>query len=156
MPKLNLLTPFLLAGSLLAADPFAGTWKLNLAKSKYSGPMKPPKEETIFILEQGDQVVETVKGVAANGSPISGTHTVAKTGGEVKYSEGTPPVGTSGVRAKRKAGSHSSDLRFMRDGTVVATVHDVVSNDDKTIRTIIKGTDDHGKPFVSVIVYDRQ
>jgi hypothetical protein len=102
MHKLYLLTPFLLAGSLLAADPFAGTWKLNVAESKFGGPMKPPKEETISIQEQGDQVVETFKGVAANGSPILGTHIVAKTGGEVKYSEGAPPVGTSGVRAKRK------------------------------------------------------
>ena len=32
------LTVFLLAGSLFAADPFAGTWNLNLSKSKFGGP----------------------------------------------------------------------------------------------------------------------
>ena len=32
--------------SLWAADPFVGTWKLNLAKSKYS-PGPPPKNLTV-------------------------------------------------------------------------------------------------------------
>jgi hypothetical protein len=71
MHKLYLLTPFLLAGSLFAADPFAATWKLDLAKSKFEGPMKPPKELTIVIQEQGDQGFDTVTSVPADGSAIS-------------------------------------------------------------------------------------
>jgi hypothetical protein len=93
------LTAFLFAGSLFAANPFAGTWKLNVAKSKFEGPIKPPKEQTIFIQEQGDQVAETVKGVAADGSPIFERHTHAATGGELKILEGTPPAGISRVVA---------------------------------------------------------
>jgi hypothetical protein len=38
MHKLYPLAMFLLAGSLFAADPFAGTWKLNLAESKFGDP----------------------------------------------------------------------------------------------------------------------
>ncbi len=45
-------------------DPFAGTCKRNLAKSKFDGPMKPPKELTIVIQEQGDHGFDNVKGVA--------------------------------------------------------------------------------------------
>jgi hypothetical protein len=65
------LTVFFLAGSLFAAEssfPFAGTWTLNLAESKFEGPMKPPREFIIILQEQGDQVLETDKGVAADGS----------------------------------------------------------------------------------------
>jgi hypothetical protein len=151
------LSLFLLAGSLPAADPypFAGTWKLNVAKSKFEGPIKPPKEQTIFIQEQGDQVVETVKGVAADGSPIFERHTHATTGGEVKVLEGAPPAGISRVLANRKAHARSSDMRIMRDGKEIATAHDVVSNDGKTIRTTVKGTDDQGKSFETVEIWDR-
>jgi hypothetical protein len=151
------LTVFLLASPLLAADayPFAGTWKLNVAKSKFGGPMKAPKEQTIFIQEQGDQVVETVKGVAADGSPIFERHTHPTTGGEVKVLEGAPPPGISRVIANRKAHARSSDMRIMRDGKEIATAHDAVSNDGKTIRTTVKGTDDQGKSFETVEIWDR-
>jgi hypothetical protein len=150
-------TLFLLAGSLLAADPypFAGTWKLNVAKSKFDGPIKPLREETIFIQEQGDQVVETLKGVAADGSAILERHIHATTGGEVKVLEGAPPAGISRVLANRKAHARSSDMRIMREDKEIATAHDVVSDDGKTIRTTIKGTDDQGKSFETVEIWDR-
>jgi hypothetical protein len=149
-------TLFLLAGSLLGADPypFAGTWKLNVVKSKFEGPIKPPREQTIFIQEQGDQVVETVKGVAADGSPIFERHTHATTGGEVKVLEGARP-GITRVLANRKARARSSDMRIMRDGKEIAIAHDVVSDDGKTIRTTVKGSDDQGKSFETVEIWDR-
>jgi len=66
------LTVFLLAGSLFSAEPFAGTWKLNVAKSKFGGPDKPPKEYTMVIQEQGDNFVVTITGVAADGTELTG------------------------------------------------------------------------------------
>jgi hypothetical protein len=39
-------------------DPFVGTWKLNVARSKFGGSMKPPKELTIIIQEQGNEGFE--------------------------------------------------------------------------------------------------
>jgi hypothetical protein len=47
------LLSFLLAASMFAASPFDGTWKMNVAKSKFGGPDKPPKEITAVLLEQG-------------------------------------------------------------------------------------------------------
>ena len=69
-------------------DPFVGTWKLNIAKSKFGGPMKPCKELTIIMEEQGDHAFDTVKGIAADGSPIFDKYTLRNTGGEVKVLEG--------------------------------------------------------------------
>ena len=151
------LTVFLLAGSLFAADPFpfAGTWKLNITKSKFRGPNKPPKELTMVIQEQGDQGVQTNKGVAADGSPISSKFTVSRTGGELKYLEGGPPAGTSIVLAKMKADARSADFTTMRDGRVIGTSHAVLSDDGKTITSTVKGTDAQGKAFETVDVFDR-
>jgi hypothetical protein len=113
------LTAFLLAGSVFAAEPLAGTWKLNIAKSKFGGTNKPPKEETQVLQEQGDNLVQIVKGIAADGSPISYRTTVSRIGGEVKALEGAPPAGTSRVVSKRKADSNILDSTTMRDGKVI-------------------------------------
>jgi hypothetical protein len=155
MRKLScLLVAFLLAGSLFAADPFVGTWTLNLAKSKYGGPMNPPKNETIVISEQGDQRVDTTKGVRADGSPMSIQNTFTDTGGEVKSSG--LPAGGSVVVAKRKADSRTVDWTITLPSRMRLIEHDVVSDDGTMMTSTLKGTDDQGQPFVSVIVYDRR
>jgi hypothetical protein len=156
MNKLSLypLPVFFLTGSLFAADPFAGTWKLNLARSKYGGPMKPMKEETISILEQGDQRVDTINGVRADGSPYSTKSTLTNTGGEAKIVG--LPAGTSLVLAKRKADSRTMDWTITLPSRMMVSEHDVVSTDGKTWTSTLKGADDQGKPFETVIVYDRQ
>ena len=63
----------LFATSLLSGfaqtDPFIGTWKLNLAKSKYS-PGPPPKSQTATYDAAGDGVKVTVKGTNGQGQPI--------------------------------------------------------------------------------------
>jgi len=51
------------------ANPLFGTWKLNVAKSKYTG--TPPKEMTRTVETDGDSVRYTYAGTAADGSSIS-------------------------------------------------------------------------------------
>jgi hypothetical protein len=63
--------------------------------------------------------------------------------------------GASGVLAKRKADARTRDWTIMRNGNVVATEHDVVSDDGKTMRMTIKGKDAQGKPYETVEVFDR-
>jgi hypothetical protein len=152
------LTVFLLAGSLFAADPFAGTWMLNIANSRFDGPLGPaPKEGTLVRQEQGDQWIDTTKIVPAGGSPFSFKLTVARTGGEVKLLEvlegGLPPG--SGILAKRKANSRSAYFKITL-GKVTATEHDVVSKDGRTLTLTYEGTDDQGKHWDRVEVFDRQ
>jgi hypothetical protein len=151
-------TMLLLTGSLLAADPFLGTWKLNVAKSTFEGPLGPaPKASTLARQDQGGQWIDTTKIVPAEGSPISFKLTVARTGGELKLLElleGELPPG-SGVLAKRKPDSRSAYFKIML-GKVTATEHDVVGKDGKTLIITYEGTDDRGKQWGRVEVYDRQ
>ena len=152
------LTALLLAGSLLAADPFAGAWKLNVARSRFEGPLGPaPKEATLVRQDQGDQWVDTSRIVPAEGSPISFKLAVTRTGGELKLVElleGELPPG-SGVLAKRKADSRSAYFKITL-GELKATELDVVSKDGKTLTLTYEGADDRGKHWRRVEMYDRQ
>ncbi len=73
-----------LAAALVAADPFAGTWKLNSAKSKYKTGTAP-KEQTVTIAETGSDLDVIISGTVADGSAIMSSHyTVPAQGGEGK------------------------------------------------------------------------
>ena len=77
MKRILALIP-VMALSLLASgvslaqpeSPFVGTWKLNVAKSKFTG-SQPPKSETRTEVAQGSGERVTYEGIAADGSPIS-------------------------------------------------------------------------------------
>ena len=58
----------------LAADSIDGTWKLNVAKSKFT-PGPAPKSQTRTYKETADGTSLTFTGVAADGSAVSGQST---------------------------------------------------------------------------------
>jgi hypothetical protein len=59
----------MLGAAAQAADPQVGTWKLDVAKSKYS-PGPPPKEITLTIESQPDGLKFTIVGTDAEGKPV--------------------------------------------------------------------------------------
>src|SRR5258708_36669248 len=69
-----------LAAVLIAAEPFAGTWKLNLEKTKYNTGT-PPKEQTLTIAEAGSNLDVTLSGTASDGSAIASHYTGPAQGG---------------------------------------------------------------------------
>jgi hypothetical protein len=69
--------------------------------------------------------------------------------------EGAPP-GISSVVAKRKPDSRIVDITDTKGGKVILTVHNVVSDDGKSLRSTAKSTDAQGKKFESVVVWDKQ
>ena len=143
---------FGLVGSLWAADPFVGTFKLNLAESKW--PSSPPKELTVVVASQGDDYLVTGTGTDTDGKPMAVKYTFPKKGGPVAYTEGGPPSGTSAT--VKKTDDHTTDGTTTQDGKVIQTVHTVVSKDGKTLTRTVKGIDAQGNPVDRVEVYDRQ
>ena len=141
-----------LVGSLLAADPFVGTFKLNLAKSKW--PSSPPKELTVVVASQGDDYLVTGTGTDADGKPTAVKYTFPKKGGPIAYTEGGPPSGTS--ETIKKIDDYTLNGTYTRGGKVVETVHVLVTKDGKTVTATVKGTDAQGNPLDHVEVYDRQ
>jgi hypothetical protein len=66
--KRTLIVMLASAVAVCAADPFAGTWKLDVAKSKSDGPMAKSATVTITAIENGQTVM--MQGVSAEGKPV--------------------------------------------------------------------------------------
>lgn len=81
------------AGVLLAADAFTGTWKLDVAKSTFASDNPAPRELTLTFTEEGGNRIQTLKGIAADGSATSTAWTAPLTGGTVIFPAGQGPNG---------------------------------------------------------------
>jgi hypothetical protein len=154
-----LLAVFGLAGLLWAADPIIGTWKLNVAKSKFSPAylalqkVAAPKEETLVFREVGDQVELTATGTRTDGSPISSKSTSPRQGGAVKSQQGGPEGVSTIVTVLDPGNRYTTSIR---DGKQIQVGHSVISKDGKTMTVTYKGIDPQGKPFEQVVVLDKQ
>jgi hypothetical protein len=139
-----------LAVPLFAADPFVGTWKLDPGKSKYTAGTAP-KDVTIAIEEQGDNLQVTATGSYQDGSPISVKYTVPKAGGTGTVQEGPFDAITS-----KRVSAHARENRYSKNGKEIISRRTVVSQDGKTLRITAKGTDAQGKPVAGVDIFDKQ
>jgi hypothetical protein len=139
-----------LAVPLFAADPFVGTWKLDPAKSKYTAG-SAPKDITLVIEEQGDNLQVTASGTYQDGSPISVKYTVPKAGGA-----GTAQEGPFDAITSKRISARVRENRYTQNGKETMSRRIVVSQDGKTLRVTAKGTDAQGKPVAGVDVFDKQ
>jgi hypothetical protein len=132
------------------ANPLLGTWKLNTAKSKYTGsPM--PKEMTRTVEADGDSVKYTYAGTAADGSPISYGFTVKYDGKDYPMT-GSAPGGVD-MTAIKRINANTYEATQKKAGKVVANTEVVVSKDGKvTTITSKSAVDSTGY----VAVYDKQ
>src|ERR1700738_2895972 len=137
-----------LATPLMASDPFAGTWTLNSAKTKYTTGT-PPKNVTIVIEDQGANLQVTATGTSSDGSPIAVKYTVPVKGGM-----GTVQQGDFDSVSSKRVSTQCRDNAFMKDGKEIRTRHVVVSADGKSLSTTVKGTSLDGKPAAGVDFYD--
>ena len=139
--------------TLLAADAFSGTWKLNVAKSTFAAGTEV-KEVTVVIAEQGDNLAVAVTGTAGDGKPISVKYTLPAKGGAVSYIEGAPPSGATATT--KRVNASTIDSTSSLNGKEVGSTHTVVSADGKTLTRVVKNVDAQGKAFQNTEVYERQ
>ena len=141
---------FALSTSLLASDPFAGTWKLNSEKTRYKTGA-PPKEVTVVMEEQGDQLHVTVTGMHDDGSPLSVKYSVPVKGGMGMVETGD----FNSVRLK-VIGKNTREFQYLKDGKEIRMRRMVVSEDGKTMQTTMTGTNALGKQVSGTDFFDRQ
>ena len=141
---------FAFAGTLFGQGPFVGTWKLDTAKTKYSSG-EPPKDVTLVIEEQGDNLQVTATGTNADGSPLSVKYTVPAKGGDGQVQEGPyDAVSSKAVSANVRENTYS------KNGKQISSRRVVVSRDGKRMRSTVKGMDATGKAVAGTDVLEKQ
>jgi len=145
----------LVASSVLQAqnNPFVGTWKLNLAKSKFTG-TPAPKSKTRTVVAQGNGEKVSYDGIAGDGSPISYSYTTNLDGKDVLYS-GTQPFGADTIAVTR-VDANSVTAVLKKGGKTLVTTKSVVSKDGKVTTNTEKGANAQGRPINQVTVWDKQ
>lgn len=144
----------LLGGTALAQSGSSeiGTWKLNVAKSKYIQG-DPPKSSTTKITAAGAGVKIVTDAVSADGTV---RHSESSSNYDGKDS---PIVGNSqngDVVARTRVNATTIRSVFKNGGKVTVTSISVISEDGKTRTTTATGTNALGKAVNSVQVYEKQ
>jgi len=146
------LLMFAVAASLFAQNPALGTWKLNVAKSKYN-PGPAPKSMTRTLEAQGDKIKHTYQGVAADGSAISYSFTAAYDGKDYPITGSAPGGADSLSITQPSPGTYEAILK--KGGEVVLLSHAKISADGKV--TTFNQNSPSGKGSVNnIIVYEKQ
>ena|SRR5580658_7121282 len=135
---------------LCAADPYVGTWKMNLAKTKYKVGTAP-KEQTLTITEPGSDTNVAVAGTASDGSKIAVSYTIPTAGGPGKIESSA----YDGISSKR-IGPNEREVMYMKGGKTVYTAHSKVSADGNSLSVHSKGVNALGKNVDGTAVYDKQ
>ena len=132
------------------ADNSIGTWKLNVAKSKFSG--TAPKSATRLYTESADGTTLDQKMVGADGKEMS-MHVTLTYDGKDHPMTGNPDADSGAGKA---IDAHTSDFTLKMGGKVVGSVHRVVSADGKMLTVKNKGTHADGKTYDDTLVFDKQ
>ncbi len=141
----------LAAGSVLLAqsNPFVGTWKLNVASSKFN-PGPAPQSQTRTWDASG---MVMVNGVGATGKPFSYGYTVTGDGKESPTTGAIP--NKADMISTKKIKANTYEAKFTKAGKQVEVTTFTVSNGGKTLTIHAKGSPEAG--FVENIqVLDKQ
>jgi hypothetical protein len=139
------------ASTASAAQNWIGTWKLNVAQSKFS-PGPGPKSQTIKFEKTADGIKVTSDGVNAEGKEMHGGFTSKWDGKDVPWT-GNP---NADMAAPKGIDDNSYENTWKKDGKATITSKAVVSADGKTLTITQTGKDAKGEDVNSTAVYDRQ
>lgn len=142
----------LLASTTAAQAPKAliGTWKLNLAKSKFN-PGPPPKTMSVTYGTAGDGL-KIVVDVTPSDGPAQHWEMTGNYDGKDYPVKGNPVADTASFKQVDESTGEST---FKKGGKVTSTNTRVLSKDGKTLTITSKGTTADGKPRNDVQVFEK-
>jgi hypothetical protein len=157
---MNKLLQALVVGTLVAfaggapafaAESSAGTWTLNLDKSKFV-PGPAPKSQTRTYADTPDGTALTVTGIAADGSAVSQQSTFKYDGKDYPIT-GSANYDTLSLK-RIKHGTVRSLQK--KDGKVVGHTIRTISDHGKVLTLSSRGKTANGTSFHDIAVYDKQ
>jgi len=148
------LAGLLSSGRLAAqtADNFLGTWKLNVAKSKYEAG-QAPKELTVTFEKAGATGVKiTAKGTNADSSAINTVYTPTYDGKDAPVT-GSPDFDAAALKMLDANTRHTVRKKA---GKEVQVVHSVLAKDGKSFTATTTGVNAKGAKVNSTAVFEKQ
>jgi hypothetical protein len=147
---IGLVTAFIGGAALAQNEAINGTWKLNVAKSKYD-PGPGPKSQTIVISGTDAARKIVVDLTPQNGNAVHW---------EVSGGPGTqlPVVGTNANADHyvfSRINATTLEAQYFREGKPTIKQTAVVSADGRTLTVTGTGTDAQGRTVNNVAVYDK-
>jgi hypothetical protein len=140
--------------SAAGPDHSLGTWKANVAKSKYTPAPWPVKDLTVTREAAPGGVKVTNVGTRTDGSAINSSYTAKYDGSSSEVTgEGSPYDSISIKQGDANTFTYeakNSKTNYRASGRVV------ISGDGKTMTTTASGTTADGKPMTMKLVYDKQ
>ena len=137
--------------SAQAGDPRMGTWKLNVAKSKYS-PGPAPRSVTLKVEPSGQGEKVTAEFVNADGTRTTSQYTANFDGKDYPFT-GSAVADTVSLK---RIDARTTDRTDKKGGKVVQTLKRVVSQDGKTMTVTVKGMTAQGQAVNNVVVFDKR
>jgi hypothetical protein len=141
-----------LGATTLAADNNVGTWKLNLAKSKFD-PGPAPKSQTLKIEAWGEDGVKyAADGMDPDGKPMHWEFQGKYDGKFVPF-KGNPD---GDMLSYKRIDANTVEATTQMKGAVVGHTKVVVSADGKTRTLTQTGKNAKGQTVNNVLVYEKQ
>jgi hypothetical protein len=138
--------------SAQSADPWFGTWKLNLEKSKYS-PGPPPKSFVRKMEPADGGLKETNEVINQQGQTTHGEIIARFDGKDYAVKGGAVPDTT---RAYTRLDDRTFQFVTKVDGRVTTTIRSIHSPDGRTATATVTGKDAQGQTVNNTTVWDRQ
>jgi hypothetical protein len=132
---------------------FVGTWKVDVAKSRYQ-PGPGPKSEILRFEPSGEGFKVSLDGVNEQG-PYHSEGTGKFDGIDVPV-VATPARQARFTYAFRRIDDHTWDIVIKVNGERRILVHNVVSDDGKTMRGVSTAVTNQGQTTSQVVSYEKQ
>ena len=138
---------------LAQSNPLIGTWKLNLAKSRFSG-SPPPRSITLTFAGEGQNLTNTAEIIDDQGqtAKIVFAHLYD---GKPHPTTGAPG-GIYDATTYNRVDAYTLNFVRLKDGKAVQTGSNMVSADGKTFTVMTAGIGANGQQVSSIAVYEKQ
>jgi hypothetical protein len=127
--------------------PFTGTWKLNVAKSRFH-PGPAFQSFTLTFTSDGTRKLDLIRG---DGQPFKAS---------LPWSDGKEVVpvtqGMANTKVVSQIRGNTVDDTWKQNGKVIEKVHGVVSPDRRTLRITVEGPDGQGGTFHNRLTFEKQ
>ncbi|MBV8730378.1 MAG: hypothetical protein JO336_11285 [Acidobacteriia bacterium] len=134
------------------SDPFLGTWNLNVTKSEFAEGPAATSETRVIEPWETDGIKYTSTMVLADGTRATLSFSAHYDGKDYKTT-GSPNFDTISLK---RVDANTLEFTVKKDGNVVGTGKNAVSNDGKTTTRTATATNAEGQKIASTAVFDKQ